>query len=131
MSDYKDIVDFPASVEIEPNHTGEIGEAIFSAMYEPPEPVTRIISEFCREESPEWVSLEDLRIWSLGDRSNNVTYTINTADSKIRWERDGVISADFSPIGEDRERLEDELGVLNPRGTTNSPSRSKRATGRN
>ncbi|MCG1001895.1 MULTISPECIES: hypothetical protein [Halobacterium] len=131
-------MDNPERIELTPNHIGAIGEALFDAMYAPPEPATQLIREMCRSIAPDWVTIDDLTIQS---RSDDYTYRIESEDSiqgeeSVRrkkplhqWERDGVITARYRPSGEEREQLKEELGKLDPSWRYEFPVEIKTGTG--
>lgn len=105
-------------VDVTPNHIGAIGEALFAAMYGPPPLVRQLVLEYCETVAPGWVPLDNLAIQSRRDEHMHV---VKLSDEVLKWKRDGAITARYSPIGDERERLEDELGMLSPRWSCEFP----------
>lgn len=60
--------DFSISIEIEPKHVGWIGEGVFNQFHRPPEPIQAVLREYCRQEAPDRVDIEELRFRNRGGK---------------------------------------------------------------
>lgn len=96
---------FPISIEIEPKHVGWIGEEIFNQFHWPPEPIQAVLREYCRQEAPDWVDIEE---FCFRNRGGKKMFVVEKEDEILKWECDGVIGTSYSVSTIDQEKRYDE-----------------------
>lgn len=99
----------PSENQLQPAHIGEIGEALFSATYNPPDPIPALIREFCAKDLPDWVDPDSFSISSLVSEGHQ--YSVERDGEEMRWERDAIINVFRSRTQEERERTDRTLSM--------------------
>jgi hypothetical protein len=104
----------PTENQVIPNHIGAIGEAIFNATYDPPDPIPEVIRDFARGHAPDWVDIEDLNIQS---HLENTVFVIEKETETLQWTSDAKVAAWYRmSLTDDKElykEVREEYGNTN------------------
>lgn len=100
---------FPQDVEIISNHVGAIGEAVFVARHEAPQPVEAALLDYCRSICPLEVGDDDIYITSQKVTGHTI-YTAESDDEYLKWVPDVHLVAVATSNGTDwRQQFPVEL----------------------
>lgn len=99
---------FPAPVDIQSKHVGAIGEAIFTASYDPLDPIPYYLREFCRDVVPDWVPADDVRFQA---RQSDKTYLVDQEKDTDQWKCDARITASYRVRASESPEQYEEVSV--------------------